>query len=334
MRYPILILLTCCGLLCAQIVPVHGDATFDKRDTSAAVDSTQSRADSAGKAKPITPALLSLIVPGGGQFSTGHYVKGSVILAGSAILGAVTYATYQDYRIKRDDASVWNDSLNVNRNVVTIQADTITTTSGDSIAYDTSFVGVHYDMEYQYAKFLKTKASYSTYQGLLWCAGFYYYNVLDALKSTGHFTDSLERNPTKAALLSAIPFAGLGQLYNGELGKAGIIFMTQTSLAFMAYTNHLQMRICEKNIEKIENSGNVESKDADASRLDKLWNSARNDAFKSRNTYIWYSLALYLYGIVDAVVDAHLHDLPSKMQIEPDIVPQHGKVGMQLKYNF
>ena len=48
------------------------------------------------------------------------------------------------------------------------------------------------------------------------------------------------------------------------------------------------------------------------------WTSKYNDAFHNRNTYLWYSLGCWLYGIVDAVVDAHLHDASTKMKLEPE----------------
>jgi hypothetical protein len=50
--------------------------------------------------------------------------------------------------------------------------------------------------------------------------------------------------------------------------------------------------------------------------------------------WAWYSLVFYIYGVLDAVVDAHLHDAPTKMKLEPDLTPGQNKVGIRLKMNF
>jgi TM2 domain-containing membrane protein YozV len=334
MRYSLLILLACFGLLCAQPAQRDTASVVGKADTLLKTVPAEAGADSIHTKSPVVAASLSLVIPGAGQFYTGHYVKGSLILATEAIFGAFTYDRYQFFTLQRDAAGIFSDSLNVHRNAITITIDTVAIAGRDSIRYDTAFTGVHYDMEYQYARFIETRSRNQFHQSLMWGLSFYYLNVLDALKNTGYFDNNESRNPAKATLLSAVPFLGLGQLYNGELSKAGLMFMAQLSVAYMAFNNNSLMGICVTNIKKIEKAGTPESRDADASRLNNLWNSAYNDAFKSRNTYIWYSVLLYVYGIVDAIVDAHLHDLLAKMQLEPDLVPGQGQVGMKLRYDF
>jgi hypothetical protein len=41
-----------------------------------------------------------------------------------------------------------------------------------------------------------------------------------------------------------------------------------------------------------------------------------------------------MYGIFDAVVDAHLHDSGMKMKLEPDLVPDRKQVGLNLNVEF
>jgi hypothetical protein len=65
------------------------------------------------------------------------------------------------------------------------------------------------------------------------------------------------------------------------------------------------------------------------------WDSRRGNARRMRNTYLWYDLLFYFYGILDAVVDAHLHDFDRKMRLEPDLSPDGGgTAGLQLKLAF
>jgi uncharacterized membrane protein len=94
------------------------------------------------------------------------------------------------------------------------------------------------------------------------------------------------------------------------------------------------MRTCESNIQLLNAPGSKENKDPDAAALLSNWNSKRNDAFRNRNMWAWYSIVFYLYGILDAVVDAHLHDASAKMKLEPDLISDQKKVGINLKMNF
>jgi hypothetical protein len=64
------------------------------------------------------------------------------------------------------------------------------------------------------------------------------------------------------------------------------------------------------------------------------WEYRRTNAFRNRNMFLWYSLAFYFYGILDAVVDAHLHDAPLKMKLEPDLAPQSKEIGLKATFSF
>ena len=64
------------------------------------------------------------------------------------------------------------------------------------------------------------------------------------------------------------------------------------------------------------------------------WEFRQNSAFRNRNTYLWYSIFFYIYGILDAVVDAHLHDYREKMKLYPDLVPANDGAHLQINYKF
>ena len=203
----------------------------------------------------------------------------------------------------------------------------------DSIFEDTTFLSLHYQMKYDYNRFLERDNRYFLYQSLAWMGGFYYWNILDALKNTKFFMNDNSKKPSTAGWLAAIPALGLGQLYNSELSKAGMIFMVQANLAYMIYNYHTLMRICEDNLKKINSPFTRESKDQAATELRGSWDSKRNDAFRNRNMWAWYSIAFYFYSIFDAIVDAHLHDAAKKMKLEPDLLPGKG-IGLNYTLKF
>ena len=270
---------------------------------------------------------MSVIIPGTGQLYTGNYVKSGLIIAGEVILGL--------YTVNRiayaNDLKTISDSLG---NVYSRSKDSIWTSKDTAGKQDTAYNRIHNRMPYDFASFQEREARYLTYQCITWAVGGYYFNILDALRNTGYFFDNRPRNPSTAGWLSMIPGLALGQIYNGSLDKAGLLLMIQGCLAYEVYNYSSLMRICENNLNLLQNPASIENRDPSVTTLVTSWTSKYNDAFHNRNTYLWYSLGFWLYGIVDAVVDAHLHDASTKMKLEPDLSPELKRVGLTMKGEF
>ncbi len=86
------------------------------------------------------------------------------------------------------------------------------------------------------------------------------------------------KDPSLAWKLGFIP--GIGQIYNGKWVKAGLLLSAQ----YYALDNYNRLR----------NAGNI----------------------SKRNTYAWWLIGLYFYGILDAYVDAQLSTFPVKKEIK------------------
>ena len=82
------------------------------------------------------------------------------------------------------------------------------------------------------------------------------------------------KDPSVAWKLGFIP--GLGQIYNEKWIKSGLLLGAQ----YYAFDNYIRLR----------DKGNI----------------------SMRNTYAWWVSGLYIYGILDAYVDAHLSSFPIK----------------------
>jgi hypothetical protein len=282
------------------------------------------------KKKLLIAGAFSAVIPGGGQFYTGNYVKSGVFFSFEAILGLVSYNRYLLGKDLNKGSIIFHDSLE--RLSGRFKIDTSKT--GDSISFDTTFLSLQYQMRYDYNQFLVRENRYFMYQILSLMGGLYYWNILDALKNTKFFMNDISKNPSTAGWLSTIPCLGLGQFYNDELSKAGMVFMAQTTMAYMVFNYNELMRICEDHIQTINDPKKRESKDPCAAELKSSWDSKRNDAFRNRNMWLWYSIGFYLYQIFDAVVDAHLHDSKLKMRLEPDLEPEKKKIGLNVNVPF
>jgi TM2 domain-containing membrane protein YozV len=273
---------------------------------------------------PVIALTSSMLLPGAGQFYTHHYVKAGLFALAEVGVGLFGYQRY-----------IWEKGLQHNADSVSGLA---ARNAGwiDTVNADTTYPGIAFQLEADRDRFDVKDARYAVYQSISWMAGIYYYNILDALHATGIFKNDSKKNPALAGWLSAIPALGLGQFYNGETSKAGMIFMTQFNLGFLAFNSQQLMHQCET----YEVAAGKDGPHSPlyltyaAKGLNNDWENRRKTAFRNRNMYLWYSLMFYFYGVLDAVVDAHLHDAGAKMKLEPDLVPQNKQVGMTMTMPF
>jgi len=274
-----------------------------------------------------TGVTLSAFVPGSGQVYQSRYVMGGLFFA--AEVSAVSFVVY------------WTGSTDrryANAQRLRDISDTMSTL-GLSINNDTAaraallYQSGRYSVLADEADFEARASRHTVYNALAWAVGLHLYNVLDALESGGLTTRGLEKSPATAGLLAAVPFLGLGQLYNERPSKAGMLAMTQAGLALTAYNQHVLMSIASDKYNQMRDSASAQY----PYRADHLnyWKSRYDKAFSSRNTYLWLSLAAYIYTIFDAVVDAHLSDFNAKIDLGTDLsMTPNGGVAVNVTMGF
>ena len=100
------------------------------------------------------------------------------------------------------------------------------------------------------------------------------YNDVDTLQS---------KSPQTAAIRSFV-FPGGGQYYNGQPIKGAVLstFGVASAVLYMDFS------------EKYKNSEGVTQSD-------------KKNFLHQRNRYGWWIIIVYIYGLLDAVVEAHLH---------------------------
>jgi TM2 domain-containing membrane protein YozV len=261
-------------------------------------------------------AGLSFVIPGAGQIYHKSYILGVGFLTAEVITGVVSLNRWDNW-IERLDKSYqlrdtgWNYAAEY-RN--------------DSIA-------MRYYALADRAEYEARQTKYTAYNAFAWTVGIYYYNFMDALERGGVTARGKVKDPTAAGLLAAVPFFGLGQFYNGHPGKAGMMSMTQAALAATAINHH---RLMEHAYGKYNEIRDPEVEIANRDEHLAYWKSRYDQAFSRRNTYLWISLFAYLYGIFDAVVDAHLSDYTERIRVGPDlsIGADGGGASLQMTVGF
>ncbi len=91
------------------------------------------------------------------------------------------------------------------------------------------------------------------------------------------------KDPKKAFYFSLIP--GMGQIYNGKLLKSAIVI----GLEIAAYNS------CLNNLDIYNNYD------------DGTYPLRKHRYLEKRNKYTWWVGIIYVYAMIDAVVDAHLY---------------------------
>ncbi len=103
--------------------------------------------------------------------------------------------------------------------------------------------------------------------------------------------DSIKtKSPVKAALYGAM-FPGAGQVYNGRWFKAAMILSLEVISIYQWTLNG--------DIYKNYESGNYDLR--------------KQRYLEKRNKFAWWAVFMYAYGMLDAVVDAHLNPFKSVM---------------------
>lgn len=245
---------------------------------------------------PLT--LLFGIFPGGGQYYTGHYIRGGFITAIELGLAYEVFFNKKSQKKRRfEQAKEFQDSVALYSKKML--------RSRDSLSYYT-------EKRNQFAEQIRSFSDRKIEEEdlrkseLTWMIGLHIYSLFDAFgiwkANQGH---SVENRPVLGALLrSLVP--GLGQMYNDEYGKAGLVYMglLGASVSIGSRQHVINYYLDRKHA--------LEAEDPNSSNLDAIEEQILYYR-KNRNQYIWGIVLIYLYSIGDAVVDAMMSDFDSPL---------------------
>lgn len=289
---------------------------------------------------PLVAGALSSLVPGAGQIycSTGpedmarrrgQWIRGGLYLTAQGIAVGVLVNRVAYYRYLCD---ALDDSAGV-RGAYRRIADTAIDAAVQAAAQKNYQKAT---LHYEILRFSRRAGRYNMYQAAGWNAGIYLFNVMNAIGASRYFENDNPKNPVTAAWLSAVPALGLGQLYNGAVSKAGMIWMAQTMLVYMAFNYHRLMIDCMEQQDMLADTSDwrYAYRNDPADNYQKQWEDKYNESFRRRNMYLWYGVFFYFYAIFDAAVDAHLHDYRRKVLLEPALDWRRERIGLSIAADF
>lgn len=121
------------------------------------------------------------------------------------------------------------------------------------------------------------------------------------------------KNP-RTAMLCALAFPGLGQIYNEKPFKAVIALGVETYYIMNIVTNWRNANDAEKERDSYDRYVPC---GIDESCLNRDWQNANAwyEEYKERTVdWIWWTSAVVLLVMLDAYVDAHLHDMQFRVE--------------------
>ena len=294
---------------------------------------------------PVLTTSLSL-VPGLGQYATRHGGKGTLFLGVNALFWSQAIIKYQAIdaytrSITYTDtlASLKTEIDSVEIDYWAIYHDTLLDSLVREDALDTvgsSLMGL--ESSYGLIEINQMHKKASTQNWFIWAGSMYMWNLIDGYGVSNHMRVSTKRTPRKAAFLSAIPFTGAGQWYNGDPFKAGLVSASQIGFFVSAINFSLLRRDIERRGVGIYDYADMLMPDGST----RLVGSINRDAWQSqykkvgdiRTQFLWYGFIFYMYGIVDAYVDAHLSDFNEKFDITGGYTPWDKKMAFTFSMKF
>ena len=246
-----------------------------------------------------TTLLLGLAIPGGAQFYTGHNVRGGFLLAiegGLAYEVLVNKPMQQRKRIRESQTS--RDT-----------AELVTKQLLDSGVYNATL----YASLFRNLKRIRTNNDTKMKEEDLrrsetaWAIGLHFYGLMDGYGIWVHNQGRpTEKRSVRGAVWRGALVPGLGQFYNGEYGKAGLLYMSFLGGVVSLNTRQGMVEYFQERKATAKLEG-VTGEEMTQIEEDILFFR------KKRNQYIWGMALFYLYSIADAAVDAALGDFDSPL---------------------
>lgn len=246
--------------------------------------------------------MLFSVFPGGGQYYTEHYIRGGFITGIEALL---VYEVFFNKSWQRD--RIYEQVRPFQDSVVYFSRMIATEQNRDSIRY-------YQEQRQDYVNRVRSLSDKKMEQEDLrkaetaWLYGLHLYGMFDAfgIWYNNHYRSVEQRSMLTALLLSIIP--GLGQMYNGEFGKAGLLYMSIIGASTSIWTsqNMVEYYLWRKHF--------MEQEVVEPEDFDKIVERVTYYR-KNRNQYIWALALLYLYSMGDAVVDALLSDFDNPIHL-------------------
>jgi TM2 domain-containing membrane protein YozV len=272
-------------------------------------------------------ALALSILPGGAQFYGNHPVRGGFLVGLETVLLGLGLSSYLS------DLPKWNRDVNA-------YLDSSQAAFNAGLNGDLSWT----EAETKRAGWIKSareRAKVRMQQAdlanseIAWALGLHLYGVLDGQEivrqSLGPDTS---RVTVSGAFWRGLLFPGGGQLYNKRYGKFGMLWMGIGASALSAWSRQQVVEFLNDMVHtaRLENTSGTGSGSLQINEGLEGLERDRTLYRKRRNQYYWGITFLYIYSVMDGMVDAALSDFDKPQRFA--FGPGEGPLSLTLSVNF
>ncbi len=252
---------------------------------------------------------LATVIPGGGQFYGGHPVRGSFLAGMEVLLAGIAIYTYHVDLPRR--------GREIGENLDSAEAAAArwaqSGSSADRQAFETWTLEARRNarLRMQYADLANSQ--------LAWAVGLHAYGIADAIEIVRRSHDPLPPDRSvKRALLYGLAFPGGAQLYNARYGKFGMLWMALGASAVSAHSRQNVVESLNASL-AVARANEAQGYSSDITELKRDRTLYR----RRRNQYYWGAGLLYVYAVMDGMVDAAMSDFdrPNRYALRPGNEP-------------
>ena len=263
----------------------------------------------------LTPTWIaggkSTVLPGWGQFQTGHDIRGSILMVFDVWLyGDAAFRTWSAIPKLRDKAAVLTQRTSVFADSVRARGDT--TRPGFLLANlrtDSAGLKILQDSASLMRGRARVSADYRNGE-LAWAMGMHAYAIADAAEDA--WLASGGKRPVtemSSAIWRSALIPGWGQIYNAHYSKAALLYMGIAGSLTSFFSRQQMVEFWQSETQLAIADGRSTTTTVQQTEFFR----------KRRNQYVWGMGLVYVYQILDAAVDARLSRFgrPFPLALEP-----------------
>lgn len=271
-------------------------------------------------------AAKSAVLPGWGQFQTGHPIRGSILMIFDPWLyGDAIFRTWSAIPKLRDKAGVLEARTSDFAATHRVRSDS--TLSVDTNAFarqDSTRLVVLRDSASLIRGRARISADYRNSE-LAWAIGLHFYAIVDASEDAW-LASGGKRPETEltSAIWRSLLIPGWGQVYNAHYSKAALLYMGigGSLVSFFSRQEMVDFWKAQTDLASSQNrSTTVPAQQTQFFR-------------KRRNQYVWGLGIVYVYQVLDAAVDARLSRFSRPFPLSLAPLPDPDRPGLVATLRF
>jgi hypothetical protein len=268
----------------------------------------------------------SAILPGWGQFQTGHPIRGSILMIFDPWLyGDAIFRTWSAIPKLRDKASVLEARTSEFAATHRVRSDSLLSADTNAFArQDSTRLAILRDSSSLIRGRARISADYRNGE-LAWAIGMHVYSIVDAAEDAW-LASGGKRPETEltSALWRSLLIPGWGQVYNAHYSKAALLYMGigGSLVSFFSRQEMVDFWKDQTDLALSQNrSTTVPAQQTEFFR-------------KRRNQYVWGLGVVYVYQALDAAVDARLSRFNRPFPLSLSPLPDPDRPGLVARLRF